>query len=870
MHEKKIIISAIIPEELYITREADRKLKEAVLRFSKPVYVSVARQMGKTNLLIHLKSVLESEKIRLAYIDMTNKFLSVQDCFRYIIDSILETNEELNSFIEAKKKILENRKSNSTSAVREYEYELKEILKYHKGNLVIILDEVDALRNLDFSDEIFAQIRKLSFSVVTTPSFKRATYVLSGVIEPKKLIKNQNNSPFNTAIPIKLNDFNVDEFNKFIALSGIPFEDEVKTEFYEWCKGNPRMTFDILSELEDIYIETNELKLEALGTVINSLYLTNYNHPPIDHIRDLIKHNTDARRAVIELKKGNSANLTDDIINKLYLYGIIASRTGVAELNIKNRIIEKSLSNEWLTKIELEKRGYFELAGEKQKQGHFREAIEFYNEYLENNSKGKFKNLAKYNIGESYHKLEEYKKSNTFLLDKPISKDVSYEMYMWQKLYIGLNFIKLDSNDEALQYLNEIIEEKRKDLVYVNALLNKGEILLRNSDNETSDKIVETYKIILDTLNKSNDAIEEKDMLSTLAYYRLGSAYLLKKETGLAKTNFEKAIVYAENYQKPLIYINIDGCLEDKIEKEKIYKELSNFIIDNNLVLAPDKEIINFSDFHIITILINTYGYQDIFEPFFTYAINTLYSNKKAYELKYEVAVFALNSGNQEVCLQLLYEIEVEQNVSEQILLGVFQLIGLLDGQGQAKSYSYLIKYAKLFEENNNFNQRLQLIDFNSFIAIVSYLRKEKKLEKSYEYAKIIENQFDDNLPSELKLSSIQIYLTIIDYYRYKGELEKSNNYANLILKIISEIKPTINELSDIDKKWIKEVELQTKDLILNQTKIQNRVPSISTPRKFGRNEVVKVKYKNGTIITTKYKKIKDEIDKGECIIVNF
>ncbi len=869
MHEKKIHISAIIPEELYIKRDADRKLKEAVQRMSKPAYISVARQMGKTNLLINLKRELENEEIRLAYIDMTNKFNSAQDCFRYIIDTTIEANENIEAFQIAEKTILENRENYTKSAVREYESELKTILKYHKGKIVIILDEVDALTNLEFSDEIFAQIRKLYFSQVTTPAFNRITYTLSGVIDPKKLIKNKNNSPFNIAIPIKINDFTEKEFNNFLNLSEIPINNQIKNKFYDWCKGNPRMTFDIMSELEDIYIETEKLEIGDLEKVIKSLYLTNFNHPPIDHIRDLVKHNTDVRKAIINLKNERIEDLSDDIIHKLYLFGITASRTDTEKLKIKNKIIEKSLSDEWINKIEIEKKGYFDLAKEYKEQGRLRDAIEYYKEYIENEPKGSLKNLATYNIGEIFHKLKEFEKSNEYLLQFPISKDVSYEMYMWQKLYTGLNFIKLDESEKSIQYLDEIIEEKKNDQTYVNALLNKGEVLLSIGDIKSFEKIIEHYNNLIEAVNNYVDNLSETDKILTVAYYRLGFVYLAKKEKKQAKENLEKALNYAENYQKPLLYLNIDSCLDDKIEKKRLYKELANFIIENNVTLAPDKEIINFNDIQVLVILVNLFEHKDNFEPFFNYAINNLYSNKKDYELMYETAVLAVNSGEKSTSLKLLYEIGGKDGVSNQILKNTYQIIGLIDNEDRKKSFSYLIKFARLFDENDNFKQSLQVIDFNSFISIIDYYRKDNKIEQSYKYAKIIEKHINNNLNTDLKTSAISIYFELMDYHQFKGDFVDANNYANTILKLIGEVKPTLNELSDIDKKWIKDVEKQTNSLLYKNDPLKRRIPTINSNRKIGRNELVKVKYKNGNISTTKYKKVIDEIDKGECVIVD-
>ncbi|EQC43147.1 hypothetical protein M901_0014, partial [Bacteriovorax sp. DB6_IX] len=50
--------------------------------------------MGKTNLLIHTKRKLETENDIFAYIDLSNRFDTARECFRSIIDTIIESNYE--------------------------------------------------------------------------------------------------------------------------------------------------------------------------------------------------------------------------------------------------------------------------------------------------------------------------------------------------------------------------------------------------------------------------------------------------------------------------------------------------------------------------------------------------------------------------------------------------------------------------------------------------------------------------------------------------------------------------------------------------------------------------------------------------------
>ncbi len=78
--------------------------------------------------------------------------------------------------------------------------------------IVVILDEIYALTRREYSDHIFSLIRGHYFASTNFPELKKATFILSGVIEPKDIIKDNNISPFNIGEKIYLLDFSYDEF----------------------------------------------------------------------------------------------------------------------------------------------------------------------------------------------------------------------------------------------------------------------------------------------------------------------------------------------------------------------------------------------------------------------------------------------------------------------------------------------------------------------------------------------------------------------------------------------------------------------------------------------------------------------------------
>lgn len=877
MKEKILYSSAIIPNELYVERDADRKLKEVVQRMSKPAYISVARQMGKTNLLIHTKRKLENDENKYIYIDITSDFKTAQDCFRYIINQILNSNEDLNEFQIAKENITATRKESIINASEEYQNEIREILKHYKGNLIIFLDEVDDLRKHSFSDDIFGQIRKTYFIRETYSNLKRIAYILSGVIDPEKLIKSKENSPFNIAIPIYLEDFNKDEFYELIYKSGLELDNEIKDYIFGWLNGNPRMSFEILSLIEDQYINGVQITKELVDTIIGSFYLTNFKNPPIDHIRDLVNHNTDVRKALIKLKNGLVDELSDEIINKFYLFGITGSKTNKQNLKIKNKVLELSLSDEWINKIEIEKKGYYELGEDKINEGKYLEGIKYLEEYIQNNPKGSFTNLSKYKIGLAYHDNSDYELSNEYLIKKPIKSEISTEVYYLQLSYIGMNFFKLEKFEEALIYFNEIIEDDKIPQTVINSYVNKGEILINSKPNYDDETIISFYLTALDYIKTNNDKIEEKESFFTIIYFRLGFLNYSNNKKLEAITYFEKAKEFSKLEEQPIILLYIDSCFADNTERRiEIYKELSNLIIVNKLHFTPiENAIMPFIDSHLKVILINLYDFKliDEFDSLVEYSINTIYNQSiKEYNLFYQTAFLALSSNDVNVCKDFMIKTLSYPDVDLETEMICNQILGLIannENENDNISIEYFKNYVRIFAENENFNKELNQYDFHCFISLISHYRTQKDYLKSFELATTIEKYFVQNFDTINKTLSVTILFFIMDSFSLNGNKINAQIYGDKILLLISELKPKFDEIQETDQKLLLHFETETK-MFLQNIKIDNMkiVESKIFNKEPGRNEIVKVRYKNGKEVVTKYKKVIEAIKKGECVLI--
>jgi hypothetical protein len=489
----------IVPSSLYVHRDADRQVKNIIKDMGRPGYVLVSRQMGKTNLILNAKRELESSDDVFVYIDLSNPFPSAKDCFENIIDTAIETNSE--KFEEAQKTIQERREGlKDTPAHKQHTNELRILLKAIKGKLVIILDEIDALTKTSYSDQIFAQIRSVYFSRVNFEELSRLTYLLSGVIEPTEIIKDPKISPFNIGQKIFLNDFSKEEFLTFLSNAGIKINEEAVERTFYWTNGNPRMTWDLCSEIE------NRAKQETVNSVlidkvVTEMYLTEFDKPPVDNIRELVKKDREIRNAIIDIEQKKTKTISDKLKSKLYLAGIINYEDN--NVQIKNNIIRESLNASWVKTIELEEKGLFESALSLIDSGKNKEALEAFEKFLEGSDfDDNQKNLCYYNMAYALVQLGNFKKALQYSELTEFEKEDEIKWFYRSKIQKGLIHYYLGNIDKSLEYFKEIIDSGRKDELFVRALLNYGSISLKAEKGRYKEEATKIFE----------DIISEKDL----------------------------------------------------------------------------------------------------------------------------------------------------------------------------------------------------------------------------------------------------------------------------------------------------------------------------------------------------------------------
>ena len=849
--EKVLKKYTTIPTNLYVKREADKQLKRILDEMERPGYVLVARQMGKTNLLLNAIREYRDENHLFAYVDLSNNFEEERECYRNIIDKIIEPNENLfQSIID---NLNSNRINLNLPPHKEYERELRQILSVFKGKIIIILDEIDALRSVGYSDNIFAQIRSNYFARTSYPAFNNLTYLLSGVIEPSDLIKDKNKSPFNIGEKIYLDDFSFEEHSLFILKSNLNITDEISREIFDWTNGNPRLTFDICSEIEDTIINNTSITKELIETIITKKYFIHFDQAPIDHIRDIVSKNKTIRKAVYNIQNKKPIE-SIETRRKLYLYGIINSKIDTDKVEIKNKIIEKALPIEWLDSLEKQSQDLFSIGLEKVDDKDFKEAIYILEDYLSNSElPSQNKMIANYNIGYSYYQLGDFKKALTHFAENLYTIELKFESFFYGgKTFRGVCNLRLENFNDGERILKELIEECQEGFPYHNALYNLG---LYYFD---SNKYDDSYKLF-DKLLESVKSKESKDQekLALISLTKKTQILYIQNKLDEAIIELEKAKAIADNTDYLMLeyykYV-ITGSKD-----ENILVDLSKRIINNNLSFN-EKEDYEFSytepsHYRYLIELFKINKPQE-FNDLLEYTANSLVKASKS-EVLYNLAFSPIDDISRKKLLDRI--IISNEYVNEDIKRNIFKERAILE-VARNKNFADLFEtYLQLFL---NSNVVVDVGDITLFAHILKYHSDRNNIEYAIKLCDYISDRLV-NLSEDLSFESIIIYYWYSNLHFSKKDNINAKFYADKTIKIIESFNGKRNSI--IDEKGIKIISDQMHQII-GSSSISK--PIVRATKKYNRNDKVKVKYIDNSTKTGKYKNFEADIIAERCSIV--
>jgi hypothetical protein len=837
-----------IPKHLYVTRNADAQLAQIVNEMQRPGYVLVARQMGKTNLLFNAKRTLENKDRLFVYVDLSNVFKYELDCYRNIIDSIIEPNEVLFESIES---IITEVRTKKLPAHKEYSRSLRIILDLFGGDIVIVLDEIDALRDAEYSDNIFAQIRSNYFSRTNFPVFEKLTYILSGVIEPTELIKDRNKSPFNIGDKIYLGDFSFNEHKSFIVMSRLKISEEISEEIYKWTNGNPRLTFDICAEIESIIINENTIEIDRIESLIKRKYLISFDISPIDHIRELVKSNKKVRDSILKIHQKKYEELSDEIKKKLYLYGIINSDFE-KDTFIKNPIISKSISEKWIKSIDKQTQDNLGYGLDKIDQLDYDEAIIALTEFSENSNASKDKlDVCNYNLGYAFYMKKNFKKAITFF-EKEFIVD---SLLISAKSFLGISQIAIGKIEVGIPILENVVSEKTNDFAYRNALLNLADYTTKIDE----DKAIMLYEdLIQSTFNSnSNDTTKEEELntLRVLSHYYQAEIFHSKNQKEKVIEILNYALEYSNISDSLFLKYNIYKVSSAK--SKDIINEISSTIIDNEITFnTKDKYPFSFNKVQLFNYLDSIFDIDNLDD----YYLLLNYTQKKLYNEKYSKSQIVLWVTNNSDKRNLLLEniLNTESNISNADLLNIYKNLAFFYQDDFDVSYDYFNKYKSIFNEKSNLDKS----DIYLFAITIRQLFSKSKVSKGLELCYLIDKKYSNIDNEELTLEYIIIYYWFSILYFDSKKGDKAIEYANKTINIID--NSNIKKTSLMDEKGMEHIIEELIRIKISST-TQNTDIKI---KKYARNDKVKVIYLKGKILEDKYKKVEADILAEKCVII--
>lgn len=834
-----------IPEHLYVNRAADKQLEEIINDMQRPGYVLVARQMGKTNLLFNAKRMLENASRLFVYVDLSNSFDRERDCYRNIIDCILEPNEELFEPIESE---IDSIRAREYQPHKEYSRCLREILNYFEGNMVIVLDEIDALRGAEYSDNIFAQIRSNYFSRTNFPVFERLTYILSGVIEPTELIKDRNKSPFNIGDKIYLDDFTFEEHKAFIKKSELEVDDEISREIYKWTNGNPRLTFDICAEIEAQIINSNLIDNVKISEIIKNKYLISYDIAPVDHIRELIKSNKKVRDAILNIHRKKYDELNDEIRNKLYLYGVISSDSK-KDPTIKNPIIAKSISEEWIKSVNRETQSNFSYGLSLVEDKKYLDAVTYLVDYLENSETNKNElEICNYYTGFSLFHLNKIDEAIIYF-SKPYDESPYKEN---SRSLLGICLIKNGNIESGKSILKEFISLEEMNFASRNAIFNYANIIRE----ENPEQALILYNKIVNSSSQTDDDLKEAELskLYTSIFTFMALTYHGLGDNDQFVSSINAAIEYSDISEK--LYLDfLLYTLSDSNRDNDVREVITNTIINNELKLNEEDafpcnftytNLLNYIDF------IFDNDHLEAYKKLLDYSVEYIVTNTS----KAKIVIDIHKNFEEKNHLEYFLETNREVDVLPLDLLNIYRYICTKYFGSSEEFYIYFYKYQDLLNDADN----IMRVDVYFFAKAIKELRENSSDIKALQLCILIEEIFNKNYLEDIESEFILIYFWTASIYKENQNISSALKYANKTLSLIKNFKEDSTSL--VNKEGLKSIVSQ----------IDTMKSQILSQRQYGRNDRIKVYYPNqgitGITKEGKYKKFSDDINNRKCIVI--
>ncbi len=339
----------------YVERKADNDIYNHLVA-GDFCYVLTSRQMGKSSLMVRTAARLRSHGVKVALLDLTKigQNLTPEQWYDGLLVRLgheFGLEDEVDDFWNSNDASISRLgpMQRWMSALR------KVVLASVRANIVVFVDEIDAVRGLPFpTDEFFAGIRELYNARTSDPELRRITFCLLGVATPSDLIRNVRTTPFNIGHRVELSDFTTAEAGPL--LHGLDRPHGLAIDLLDrilwWTGGHPYLTQRLCAAIAaDPHIDS----IHGVDRVCDRLFLSSRARETDDNllfVRERILRSEVDRASLLDLYSHIRAGkvVPDDDANRLIdvlrLSGLVSVRAD--HLAVRNEIYKRVFDPRWI------------------------------------------------------------------------------------------------------------------------------------------------------------------------------------------------------------------------------------------------------------------------------------------------------------------------------------------------------------------------------------------------------------------------------------------------------------------------------------------------------------------------------------------